>query len=92
MLLEKNEKIQKEIFDYKRKINSLEDSDTKTELNRLLMQIISGIKSIDQQHANLSFGGKSLSSLRETREILTTARKKLEKRIRECEQQGLIKG
>lgn len=91
MLLEQNDKIQKEISEYKRKINLLNDNHIKIELNQLLMQIISGIKSIDQQHTDLFFGGASLSNLRETRDSLTSARKKLEKRIKECEQRGLIK-
>ena len=91
MLLEKNEKVQKELNDYRQKINSLQNESIKNELNRLFMQIVGGIKSIDQQHANFSFGGNAASGLRETREALTTARKKLDKRIKECEQQGLIK-
>ena len=91
MLLEKNEKIQKEILDYKKKIDSLEDNVIKSELNLLLSQIISKIKSIDQQHSNLSFGGNATSNLRETRESLSNFRKKLDNKIKECEQRGLIK-
>ena len=91
MLLEKNEKVQKELSDYKRKINSLENAAIKAELNQLFLQIVGGIKSIDQQHSNLSFGGNAASSLRDTRDALTVARKKLDKKLKEYEQQGLIK-
>jgi hypothetical protein len=91
MQLSKNEKIKKELVDYQNKINSLTDEVARAELNRLLSQLVNGIKSIDQQHLNLSFGGNASNGLRDTREALSAVRKKLEKKLQDYKHQGLIK-
>jgi hypothetical protein len=91
MQLLKNEKIKKELADYQTKINSLTDDATRIELNRLLSQLVNSIKSLDQQHVNLSFGGNASNGLRDTREELSAVRKKIERRLQDCKHQGLIK-
>jgi hypothetical protein len=89
MQLEKNEKIQKELDMYQQKINLISNDTVKKECDLLLGQIIRGIQTIDKQHFNLSLGG-NMNDLKEVRESLASARKRLDKRIKDSEQAGLI--
>ena len=79
--ISRSERFKKDYENYKNAIDQLEDSQTKTELNRLLLDLVNEVKSIDQYYENLAIGSDMPSRIDDSRFSITAIRKELDRRL-----------
>lgn len=79
--ISRSERFKKDYENYKTAIDQIEDSQTKTELNRLLVDLVNEVKSIDQYYENLAIGSDMPSRIDDSRSSITSIRKELDRRL-----------
>lgn len=90
MLLSNNERFLNEYQEFKNKINQVNNEKIKEELQSLLNKLLTEVKIIDQQHADLKIYSKNPSELTDHRSSVLSLRKKISKKLEECQKAGLI--
>ena len=90
MQLIKHPRFQQEYKQWTEKINLVKEQDVKIELNRLLSQLVGEVKRIDSHHSELAGRTGLDMTINETRQNITDLRRKISKKIQECEAAGLI--
>lgn len=90
MLLSKNERFLKEYSEFKEKISKIQDEKIKSELQNMLSILAKEVKIIDQNHENIILTKKIPDDLNERREIILSLRKKIERKLLDCKQAGLL--
>lgn len=89
MLLMKHPRFLQEYGEFQSKIERITDENIKSELHKLLYNLVTNVKKIDTFHQDFGVLNPN-NNLIETREEITKIRKKLYSRLKECEASGLI--
>lgn len=90
MQLIKHPRFQQEYKQWYDKINRISKEETKSELTKLLTQLVNEVKKIDSHHSEM-LGRTGLDmTLNETRQNITDLRRKIHKKLEECEAAGII--
>lgn len=90
MQLIKHPRFQQEYKQWSDKINQISEEKTKLELTRLLTQLVNEVRKIDSHH-NEMLGRTSLDmTINETRKNISDLRKKIHKKLQECDEAGFI--
>lgn len=79
--------------EYKRwneKISRIIDEDKKSEMIKLMQQLVSEVQKLDTQHDELLIKPSLNSSVGETRQSVTTIRRKIHSNLQNLENMGLI--
>ncbi len=90
MQLIKHPRFLEEYKNWYDKISRVTDENAKTELTRLLQQLVNEVKRIDSHHNDLLIKTSVDHSIKESRESLISLRRKISNKITECETAGLI--
>lgn len=77
MQLIKNPKFLEEYNSWNEKLSMLPNQDKKDKVLKLIRQLMFEIKKIDDQHANLTIRSEIGNSIKDSREIISSLRKKI---------------
>lgn len=90
MQLIKHPRFQQEYKQWFEKINRISQEETKNDLTKLLTQLVNEVKKIDSHHSEM-LGRTGLDmTINETRQNITDLRRKIHKKLQECEAAGFI--
>ena len=90
MLLSKNPRFVAEYSELADKIAKVTDKNKQAELTELLKKMAYEVKAIDTDHQELVFSPKLPAGTAERKQQLSSIRKKLFDKIKDCERAGLI--
>jgi hypothetical protein len=90
MLLSKNPRFVAEYSELADKIAKITDKNKQVELTELLKKMAYEVKAIDTDHQELVFNPKLPADTVEKRQQLSSIRKRLFDKIKDCERAGLI--
>jgi predicted nuclease with TOPRIM domain len=91
MLLSKSPRFVAEYTELSDKIAKITDENKRSELTELLKKMAYEVKAIDTDHQELVFSPKLPADTSEKRQQLSSIRKKLFDKIKDCERAGLIR-
>jgi hypothetical protein len=66
------------------------DKRMKDEIDGLIITLVAEIRCIDQYHQSLIMGGKVSSLIDDSRDKIRDLRKKIDRRLKDCEKSGLF--
>ena len=90
MQLLKSEKFIAEYNDFKQRLSMVTDKRMKDEIDGLIITLVAEIRCIDQYHQSLIMGGKVSSLIDDSRDKIRDLRKKIDRRLKDCEKSGLF--
>lgn len=91
MQLSKNQRFVEEYKSWSEKISKISDDAAKNECLQLLKELNAHVRDIDKYHTEFTGMTKLPGQLHDVRENLITVRKKLDSKIKACEQANLIR-
>jgi hypothetical protein len=91
MQLLKNEKFVAEYKEFQQRLSMVTDKKMKSEIDGLIVTLVAEVRCIDQYHQSLILGGKVSSMIDDSRDKIRDLRKKINRRLEDCERSGLFK-
>lgn len=91
MQLSKNQRFIEEYNSFSEKISKISDASAKNECLQLLRELNSHVREIDKYHTEFTGITKMPGQLNDVRENMIAVRKKLDAKIKACEQANLIR-
>jgi hypothetical protein len=91
MQLLKSEKFITEYNEFKQRLSLVTDKRMKDEIDGLIATLVAEIRCVDQYHQSLIMGGKVSSMVDDSRDKIRDLRKKIDRRLQDCERSGLFK-
>lgn len=85
MLLSQNDRFQKELKEFRSKIESITDVQIKEQLQNLLSKLIKNVRDLDDCHKQLYTTNKLPVSVNETKSSILELRQELAKKLKEWE-------
>lgn len=90
MLISKSERFLKEYNDFKSLADKITREDIKKEVEKLLTDLVTEVKTLDKRHEELFIGRQGVDSLTEKKDKITSLRRKLYTKLQDCKKAGLI--
>jgi len=92
MLLENSERFQKEYKEFSEKISKINNEKVQTETKELLNRLLAEVRDIDRKHMDMLMARSNLPmAVKESKDVLTNLRKKIQSKLQDCEKAGLLK-
>lgn len=90
MLISKSERFLKEYNDFKSSASKISNDRIKTEVEKLITDLVFEVKSLDRKQEDLLIGRKVVDSLTEKKNKIADIRKKIYIKLQDCKKSGLI--